>query len=118
EIKSVNGGHACEISVTQTDENPVWPENAATAELVETWQRAADDCGFRLNSRPRGGLSDGNALWNLFPTLDGLGPRGGNVHCAQRCAEENKEPEYVDITSFVPKALLNCTAIQRLLAQS
>ena len=59
----------------------------------------------------RGGLSDGNLLWDLAPTIDGLGPCGDNDHCSERSADGTKEPEYVDLDSFVPKALLNVLAI-------
>lgn len=117
EIKSVNGGHACQVEVKLTNEMAPWPENPATAHLADIWQEAAAACGHQLISLPRGGLSDGNPLWNVFPTIDGLGPRGANVHCAQRSDDGTKEQEYVDATSFEPKALINCAAIKRLLQQ-
>jgi len=117
EITAVSDGHACQIEVTQILENLPWPENPATAKLVQHWKEAAASSGFQLTSRPRGGLSDGNPLWNRFPTLDGLGPRGGNVHCSRRNKEANEEQEFVDTTSFVPKALINCLAVERILAE-
>lgn len=115
EIGAPDGAKRCEIHVTQTTENPVWPANPATEALIEVWKQAAHEAGHQLDAKPRGGLSDGNALWNVFPTLDGLGPRGGNAHCSLRDDAANKEPEYVDTTSFVPKALINCKALKRLL---
>jgi glutamate carboxypeptidase len=114
EIKSVNGGHACNIEIRQLSENLPWPQNPATTALVEIWQQAAANCGLQLLSKPRGGLSDGNPLWSIFPTLDGLGPRGGNPHCSSRCKDGSQEPEFVDLTSFVPKALINCLAVQKI----
>jgi glutamate carboxypeptidase len=59
-------------------------------------------------------LSDGNGIWDAVPTLDGLGPWGDNDHCSERSADGSKLPEYVEISSFVPKALLNVAAIVRL----
>lgn len=115
EIKSVNGGHACRIEVRQISENLPWPPNPATRRLAEIWWQTAVCCGHQLISQPRGGLSDGNALWNTFPTIDGLGPRGANPHCAQRSEYGGKEPEYVERTSLAPKALINCLAVQTLL---
>jgi glutamate carboxypeptidase len=115
EIKSVNGGHACQIEIRQLSENPPWPENSGTASLVEIWQQAAESCGLQLVSKPRGGLSDGNPLWNKFPTLDGLGPRGANPHCSTSAEDGSQEPEYIDLTSIVPKALINCLAVRKLL---
>lgn len=117
EIQAVSSGYHCEIRVTQLTENPAWSKNSETDALAEIWQQAAREAGYHLEARPRGGLSDGNALWNLFPTLDGLGPRGGNAHCSLRDEAENKQPEYVDATSFVPKAFINCKALERLLKE-
>jgi glutamate carboxypeptidase len=65
----------------------------------------------------RGGLSDANYLCHLGPTLDGLGPSGANAHCSERSSDGRKVPEYVDLSSFVPKATLNLLAIERLLAE-
>jgi glutamate carboxypeptidase len=63
----------------------------------------------------RGGLSDGNLLWDAAPTLDGLGPWGDHDHCSERSPDGSKVPEYVEVTGFVPKAALNVVAICRLL---
>ena len=63
----------------------------------------------------RGGLSDGNFLWDMVPTLDGLGPWGDNDHCSERSADGSKLPEYVEVSSFVPKAALNTLAILEML---
>ena len=60
---------------------------------------------------PRGGLSSANHLSLLGPTLDGLGPFGGNAHCSERTADGSKLPEYVDPASFVPKAVMNALAL-------
>src|SRR5690606_21805179 len=105
EITAVSDGHACHVEVIQTLENLPWPENDATNKLVQHWKEAAASSGFTLTSRPRGGLSDGNPLWDRFPTLDGLGPRGGNVHCSRRNVADGEEQEFIDTTSLVPKAL-------------
>ena len=64
----------------------------------------------------RGGLSDGNFLWEVLPTIDGLGPAGDNDHCSERSADGSKLPEYCEVSSFVPKAALNAVAILRLLS--
>jgi glutamate carboxypeptidase len=82
--------------------------------LFEIWQSAGAHCNYPLGPEARGGLSDGNLLWDYVPTLDGLGPYGENGHCAERNAAESKEPEFVDRISFVPKAVLNALAILRL----
>jgi glutamate carboxypeptidase len=69
---------------------------------------------MRVSQEQRGGLSDGNLLWERFPTLDGLGPAGNNAHCSERSPDGSKDQEYVLVESFVPKALLNALAIMKL----
>ena len=60
-----------------------------------------------VNCEERGGLSDGNLIWDAVPTLDGLGPWGDNDHCSERSPDGSKLPEFVEVSSFVPKAVLN-----------
>ena len=67
-----------------------------------------------VSSEERGGLSDGNLIWDAVPTLDGLGPWGDNDHCSERSPDGSKLPEYVEMNRFVPKALLNVTAILKM----
>ena len=50
------------------------------------------------------------------PTLDGLGPCGGNLHASERSPDGAKLPEYVTPGSFVPKGLINYLAIRELLS--
>jgi glutamate carboxypeptidase len=108
-------GYACRIDVSLDDETPPWPANEKTSRLADLWRAAGDELGLRVAREMRGGLSDGNVLWQRFPTLDGLGPRGENSHCSEQSADGSKEQEWVDGSSFVPKALLNAQAIERLL---
>ncbi|MDD5200992.1 MAG: M20/M25/M40 family metallo-hydrolase [Terrimicrobiaceae bacterium] len=109
------GGHACSVAVSLDDECAPWPANVETERLLAIWQTAGAAAGLRVARQERGGLSDGNALWPHYPTLDGLGPRGENSHCSERTADGGKEPEWVDAESFVPKAVLNAMAISALL---
>jgi glutamate carboxypeptidase len=74
--------------------------------------------GLSVQPEERGGLSDGNFLWDAVPTIDGLGPWGDNDHCSERSPDGSKLPEYVEVTSFVPKALLNAHAIVDLIRGS
>jgi glutamate carboxypeptidase len=94
---------------------PAWPGEPGSRGLADRWIRAAGLLGIPLVAAPRGGLSDANYLSHLGPTLDGLGPAGGNAHCSERTADRTKLPEYVEPGSFVPKAALNALAMLDLL---
>jgi glutamate carboxypeptidase len=114
-VASVNGGYPARLQVEVVRRTEPWPRNESTARLMAVWQAAAADLGFSIKPEERGGLSDGNHTWHLFPTLDGLGPAGANAHCSERSADGSKDQEYVLLPSFLPKALLNVTAILKLI---
>lgn len=107
-------GYACKVEIRQVDENLPWPRNPQTDRLFELWKAAGADLGMEIIPEERGGLSDGNLLWQTHPTLDGLGPVGNNAHCSERSADGSKDQEYAVISSFVPKALMNVLALTRL----
>lgn len=117
QVKSANGDFRCRVRVDVEKETRPWPRNPRTDRLLQIWQEAGRGLGMQVFPEERGGLSDGNYFWEAIPTLDGLGPAGGNAHCSERSADGQKEPEFVRRDSFVPKALLNVLAICRLLAQ-
>ena len=114
DVRSPADGYACEVKVEMLTECRSWPRNPGTDGLYKLWKQAADELGLAVNSEERGGLSDGNLIWDAVPTLDGLGPWGDNDHCSERSADGAKLPEFVDASTFVPKARLNFAAIQRL----
>jgi glutamate carboxypeptidase len=114
-VRSPVDGFTCSIKMEILNESRPWPRNPATDALATLWCEAGAAVGVPINVEERGGLSDGNLLWDLVPTLDGLGPWGDNDHCSERSADGSKVPEYVDVTSFVPKALVNIEAILRLI---
>lgn len=100
------------LTVERLGQTRAWPGNAATARLTECWQAAGAGLGLPVVVEARGGLSDANYLHDLAPTLDGLGPAGGNAHCSERSADGSKLPEYVERDSFAPKAALNLAALE------
>jgi glutamate carboxypeptidase len=104
-----------EISVECQGRTQAWPGCAPTETLFLAWEKAAGQLGFSVVAEPRGGLSDANYLCTLGPTIDGLGPVGGNAHCSERSEDGNKLPEFVETDSFVPKAVMNVLAIAELL---
>lgn len=114
DVCSPADGYVCKIKAEILSESRPWPRNAATDSLYSFWKQAGDELGMPVNLQERGGLSDGNLIWDAIPTLDGLGPWGDNDHCSERSADGSKEPEYVEVSSFEPKALLNVVAILKL----
>ena len=116
-LRSPVDGYACEVQVRILHESRPWPRNPATDGLAALWQQAGAELGIPVNIEERGGLSDGNLLWDAVPTLDGLGPWGDNDHCSERSTDGSKLPEYVDVTSFVSKAALNTMAVLKVMAK-
>ena len=118
EIRSALDRYACEIEIEITNESRPWPRNEATDKLLQVWTETGAQLGISVSGELRGGLSDGNSFWDCVPTLDGLGPWGDNDHCSERAADGSKMPEFVQISSFVPKASLNVLAVLKLLSPS
>ena len=113
-VRAVSDGFACRVKVELLNRNPAWPQSAKTDELIELWMQAAHRLRLPLRAEPRGGLSDGNYLSRLVPTLDGLGPFGLNGHSSERNPEGSKLPEYVIISSFLEMGAVNVAAIREL----
>ena len=66
--------------------------------LVEHAQAIAERLGFTVHDTATGGASDANTTSGMgVPSLDGLGPIGGNDHAPA---------EYLDIESIVPRTTL------------
>lgn len=107
-------GFPAQVQVELLARNVPWPPNPATQGLYDLWSAAAAEHGLTVLQEQRGGLSDGNLLWQRYPVLDGLGPSGENAHCSQRSPDGSKQPEYVLPDSFLPKALMNITALLKL----
>jgi glutamate carboxypeptidase len=69
-----------------------------SARLVDQAVALAERLGFGLHDAATGGASDANTTAGLgVPTLDGLGPIGGNDHAPG---------EYLEIDSIVPRTTL------------
>ena len=91
-----------------------WSRNKNSNRLLKIWQSVGQSLGRQVMAEERGGLSDGNMVWQRFPTIDGLGPLGGNAHCSERSKDGQKDQEYVLRSSFVPLARLNALSILEL----
>jgi len=122
-VKSIRDGYPCRVRVIVHDEWEAWPRNAGSDDLLALWQEVTEGLtavnpNTTIIPQERGGLSDGNYTWSFAPTIDGLGPAGGNAHCAERSADRSKEQEYVAVDSFVPKATINIAAIVKLIERA
>jgi glutamate carboxypeptidase len=115
EVRSATDGFVCQVQAEILNESRPWPRNPGTDRLLGLFQTIGAELGQRIEGESRGGLSDGNFLWDAVPTIDGLGPAGDNDHCSERSPDGSKLPEYVEVSSFVPKAALNTLAIERLI---
>ncbi len=118
EVSSPADGFRSQIQVEILTEARPWPRNADTDRLGEIWMQAGRELNLPVSGHQRGGLSDGNQIWDVVPTLDGLGPWGDGDHCSERSADGSKLPEFVEISGIIPKALLNVTAISKLIANA
>jgi glutamate carboxypeptidase len=74
--------------------------------LVEIAVSVADELGFELRDAATGGASDANTTSAAgTPTIDGLGPIGGDDHAPA---------EWLDLTSVVPRIALLAGIVSRL----
>jgi glutamate carboxypeptidase len=99
------------MRVEKLGSTAAWPGGAATEALFSAWEKAGAALHLPVLRMARGGLSDANYLCSLAPTLDAMGPGGGNAHCSERSADGSKLPEYVEVDTFVPKAVMNVLAL-------
>ena len=113
---SGTAANGAKLMAERTGITAAWPGGVESEALFHLWHEAAAMMNLAAVSVPRGGLSDANHLWQLAPTLDGLGPYGGNAHCSERSADGSKLPEYVEPGSFVPKAVMNALALVKLVS--
>jgi glutamate carboxypeptidase len=117
-VRSAAGGYPCRVQVNQLGEWAPWAPNEQSEGLLALWRAAGAELGLEVRGQERGGLSDGNWTWDRVPTMDGLGPEGGNAHCSERSEDGSKDQEYIFPASFVPKAQLNVLGIIKLLERA
>ena len=85
--------------------HPPMEKTDASARLVSLAVAIASDLGFGLRDAATGGASDANTTAALgIPTIDGLGPVGGDDHAVD---------EWLDLESVVPRTTLLAALIGR-----
>jgi glutamate carboxypeptidase len=81
-------------------------KSPATGRLVELAQAIAGELGFTVNDASTGGASDANTTAaEGVPTLDGLGPVGGDDHAPR---------EWLDLSSVIPRTALLAGLMSRI----
>ena len=93
-------------SVRRSAGHPPMEKSAASVRIVELARAIAGELGFELRDAATGGASDANTTAALgIPTLDGLGPIGGDDHSVD---------EWLDLDSVVPRTTLLAVLIARI----
>ena len=86
--------------------HPPMEKSDGSARLVASAVAIAAELGFALRDAATGGASDANTTAALgIPTLDGLGPVGGDDHSVD---------EWLDVTSIVPRTALLAGLVDRI----
>jgi glutamate carboxypeptidase len=94
------------IELARTAGHPPMVRSAASARLVELAVAVAGELGFALRDAATGGASDANTTSALgVPTVDGLGPVGGDDHSVD---------EWLDLASVGPRTTLLAGLIDRI----
>jgi glutamate carboxypeptidase len=95
-----------QAAMRRTAHHPPFERSPATTRLAELAISIATGLGFELHHTATGGASDANTTANAgLPTLDGLGPIGGDDHSAD---------EWLDLASIVPRTTLLAVLIARI----
>lgn len=95
-----------QAEVTRSPGHPPMERTERTARLAQLAIAIAADLGFPLRDAATGGASDANITAAAgLPTLDGLGPVGGDDHSVD---------EWLDLTSIVPRTTLLAALIGRI----
>jgi glutamate carboxypeptidase len=94
------------VSVRRSAGHPPMEKTASSERLVALAIGLAADLGFELKDAATGGASDANTTAALgVPTLDGLGPIGGDDHSAD---------EWLDLGSVAPRTTLLAGLVDRI----
>jgi glutamate carboxypeptidase len=94
----------------ELNDRGTWPPMPVAGELVEAALGHARDVGLAIGTERSGGVSDGcwTGRWGI-PTLDGLGPFGGDDHT---------EGEWIDVATLEQRLELTVRLISGICAAS
>lgn len=106
EICAVSDVEGTEIEVKGSISRPPMEKNSQSIQLLKIIKEAGKELGIEVKDTFTGGGSDGAFTSSMgIPTIDGLGPVGGNAH---------SEDEYLDLDTFVERTLLLATVLTKL----
>jgi len=92
-------------TVELRDAHRPFEKTEASARLVRLAQEVAAELGFEIGDQATGGASDANTVAGQgVPTLDGLGPIGGDPHGPD---------EWLDLTSVIPRVTMLAALVER-----
>lgn len=84
---------------------PAKPETAAVRALAEEIRAIGESLGQKVGFGKSGGVSDGNLMQaEGLPTLDTMGPVGGNLH---------RTDEYIELDTLAPRAAMLAILLAR-----
>ena len=97
-----------EVQMAGAFTNPPRPMDLGTTRLYQQLAEVGREIGLDLSWHASGGVSDANKLSAAgLPTIDTLGPCGGNLH---------SDREFIQIDTLVPRAQLTALFLMRLAA--
>ena len=79
---------------------PPMARTAGTEKLLAAVQAAGQQLGLDLRGVGTGGGSDGNDTSQFTPTIDGMGPRGGEAHSEREYMEVQSLAERTKVTAL------------------
>ncbi|WP_142829164.1 M20 family metallopeptidase [Planococcus soli] len=97
------------VELTGHITRPAWVLTDAARTLIDVIAEEGAKLGITLSHEKSGGGSDANLTAHIgIPSIDGLGPVGGNAH---------QETEYLVVSSLTERTLLLANVIKRLSAK-
>lgn len=95
-----------QLTLTGKITRPAWQLTEGSKQLINQVIEQGEQLGLTLTHGKSGGGSDGNLTGHIgIPTVDGLGPIGGNAHAAS---------EFLYIPSLTERSLLLANVVKQL----
>jgi len=106
-ISSPVDNFSTRLNLTEQFGYPAWPGKENHQDFINQIVAGGQEIGIKLVPRISGGGSDSAYMAELIPTVDSLGPVGGNFHI--------KNEEFLLLDSIPSRALLHIVLINKLI---